>query len=200
MGHNTIDSGMNSVLAPVVAIVPNSPNDVLTREAGRKTTMVLALNSGAAGAKRYKSFVVSGCVEITRLYGVFTNIDETTSVATCFWQMYRSPSTEGPALTLAAGPDCSGMTALNSVLVKTTTVDGAAEFFNSAEPDINEVASTKQLQGVLINAKDGTATWICFCVTEDVNTDAEFTQYCEWIPLTPGSSVTPGDGTNIVVA
>ena len=191
----TIDSGLNSPLPSVDETEMDSPDDSIIRGGGRRTIYEQALNDGSAGAKCYKSFTITGAVEIRRLYGVFTDVTDVTTVSGCQWGIFRSAATAGPDIT-AASVDCSGVT-VDSVVLKASDDASAAVLLDSAAPAISEVSADRQFQSIVVNAMQGTDTWLCFICTEDDDTDAVLTEYCEWVPLTPDSEIVAGPGTAI---
>lgn len=165
---------------------------------GRTTVMPLTLNDGGAGAKNYIVFEVLGLIQVVRLYGIFTNVDNVTTVSDCSWQMYSNGDTAGPVLTLAS-TNCSDVS-LGAALIKATSDADIAVLLDTDDVYINEEAGIDQFQSFIISSIAGTTTQIVFNVTEDANTDAVFTQYCDWIPLSEGASVVAGDGSKIPVA
>ena len=113
--------------------------------------------------------------------------------------MYYGASSAGDVLTLS-GTDCSSPVSEGAKLVKTDDVAVIATLLDVDVPNINEEDGVDQFQGFIITADSADTTKICFCVTEDNDTDVVFTQYLDLIPLSEDASVEAGDGSIIPVA
>ena len=152
----------------------NSPNCYDSRGSGIQASKLIAV-AGATSA--VNMFLVTGLVRLLNFVAIFTDVTEVTDIDDVHLDVWDGASTD---LTLATAPDCSGVT-LNSALIKADDATGALILMDSANAAIEDTTKQQILDPVLINAKEGTATYIRFnWVNADTNLDCELMCYAEW--------------------
>lgn len=156
------------------AFATNSPNCYNARGAGNQVSKLIAV-AGATSAVNV--FLVTGLVRLLNFVAIFTDVTEVTDIDDVHLDVWDGASTD---LTLATAPDCSLVT-LNSALIKADDATGALILMDSANASIEDTTKQQNLNPVLINAKQGTATYIRFnWVNADTNLDCEVMCFAEW--------------------
>ena len=152
----------------------NSPNCYDARGSGDMASKLAAV-AGATSAVNL--FLVTGLVRLLNFVAIFEDVTEVTDIDDVHLDVWDGASTD---LTLATNPDCSGVT-LNSALIKADDATGALILMDSANAAIEDTTKQQNLTPVLINAKEGTATYIRLnWVNADTNLDCQIRCYVEW--------------------
>lgn len=160
-----------------------------------RTEEVLTIGQASAGTYIYEAFVIDGDVQIVALYAELTSALDTTELSDLAWDIGKHADTGGGTwLTAGAGPtgaDMSGFVKY-SWIGKCDVAANVADVLDASAFGLEE----KPLESCIVVAKGSEATVksIGFQVTEDNDTDAEFTMVCLWKKLSSKASVTPGGG------
>ena len=165
------------------AIVMNSPYCDLHRAAGALATATKDVN-GTGGAASTNLFQVTGNVEIRALYGVFTDVTETTSITAASFDLRDDGATV--QLTSAAGTALTGA-GLGSIFAKEALAATAVTFNNSTAARFSESAFQRAFVGGLITQKAATNTYIRFTCTTNATTNVTIQFWCAWVCRSPGS-------------
>ena len=152
----------------------NSPNCYDARGSGIQTSKLVAV-AGATSA--VNMFLVTGLVRLLNFVAIFEDVTEVTEIEGVHLDVWDGASTD---LTLEAVVVCDGVV-VNSALVKADDATGALILMDSANAAIEDTTKQQILDPVLINAKQGTATYIRLnWVNADTNLDCGIRCYAEW--------------------
>ena len=152
----------------------NSPNCYNARGSGSMASKLAAV-AGATSAVNL--FLVTGLVRLLNFVAIFEDVTEVTDIDDVHLDVWDGASTD---LTLATAPNCSGVI-VNSALIKADDATGALILMDSAAASIEDTTKQQNLNPVLINAKQGTATYIRLnWVNADTNLNCQIRCYAEW--------------------
>ena len=166
------------------AIVANSPYCDLHRAAGALATATKDVN-GTGAAQSVNLFQITGNVEIRALYGVFTDVTETTSItAPCFDLRDDGATVQ---LTAAGGAPALSGAGLGSIIAKEALAATAVTFNNSTAARYSESAFRGAFVGGLITQKAATDTYIRFTCTTNATTNVTIQFFAAWVCRSPGS-------------
>jgi len=152
----------------------NSPNCYNARGSGIQTSKLIAV-AGVTGA--VNMFLVTGLVRLLNFVAIFTDVTDVDDIDGVHLDVWDGASTD---ITLAAGVDCASVI-VNSALIKADDATGALIKMDSANAAIEDTTKQQNLDPVLINAKEGTDTFIRFnWASADAGLDCELMCYAEW--------------------
>jgi len=176
---------LNTDMGATSSITQNSVNDHVHRSTGHKASKVITLGADETTASE-NIFQVTGTVQIIKLYAIITDASTLVNCTGAFFELDA-----GGAQTEITNNDgvLSGM-AVGTFMVKNGLATETMAVANNATAVLTEQALDKRVyQSCVITQMLSTATYIRFTyTTTDSPIDAQITVYCEFLPVSDGTS------------
>ena len=182
----SVQQALNTAVPCVSDQVVGSPYCHLHRSEGEVVYKTISI-TGTGGEVVTNIFQVTGVCQLRSLWGVWTDVSETTTLTTAYWDLWDGANSR--PITAAARVACSGA-AIYSVVAKDADDGNAATFSNSSQCRYTEDANFREsFYGGRMVQMDSTNTYVRFRVTTDGNTDCEIEFGCVWTCRHSGSLV-----------
>jgi hypothetical protein len=133
-------------------------------------------------------FIVDCNTELKAIWGVFTEIVDTTTLNSCYFDLWDG-TTSKLITSSVTGANCNGAVK-DSLIAKMADKTAVATFNNASDCQYEENANfNKAFFGGLMTAKFGTETFIRFRANTDANTDCKIEFTVQWVRRCTGAKV-----------